>query len=179
LVDADYLELETNGNWAAQLIGAPLVRSITATIQDAFVIGSASKGILSTSGYQYGLGPESFTEELIDDVDAFMRWQLNYAYFGRNAGTTQAVKESVKQILSGTKSVFVFPGGSSFTINIYTLTSETVGADYEGDSSDAVLKIATLAKPLGFEINHAVYDELPLILDSDVYARIGETGLLG
>lgn len=172
LVDINYMDVD-NANWAAQFTGSKIIKSVTATVQDAFVIGSPTKGQLSDDPeYQYELGPESTSQELINDVNKFIRWQLRNAYFGRNAGTTQAIRESVQQILTGNKTVWIFPGGSSFTINIYTLTGETVGVDTEGDSSDAVLKIANLAKPLGFQLNHASYDQLPVILDDPIYGEL-------
>lgn len=143
LVDIDYMDVD-NADWAAQFIGSRILKSIL---------------------YDDG-------QELITDPPEFIRWQLNNAYFGRNAGTTEAIRESVKRALTGNKTVWIFPGGSSFTINIYTLTDETLGAEVEGDSSEIVLKFATLAKPLGFQLSHSVYNSLPLILDDPIYGEL-------
>jgi len=140
LVDADYVNSEYQ-TWLAQFIGAKLVKSIT------------------YSG-----------NELVADPDEFARWQLNNAYFGREAGTREALTNTVKQILTGNKVVYIFPGGTSFTVNVYTLTDETPGVTNPGDTSQEVLAFAELTRPLGFALNHEVFTELPLILDSEEYA---------
>ncbi len=140
LVDADYVNSEYQ-TWLAQFIGAKLVKSIT------------------YSG-----------NELVADSDEFARWQLNNAYFGREAGTREALTNTVKQILTGNKVVYIFPGGTSFTVNVYTLTDETPGVTNPGDTSQEVLAFAELTRPLGFALNHEVFTELPLILDSEEYA---------
>jgi hypothetical protein len=147
LVDADYVHQDYE-KWLAQFIGAKIIRSITVD------------GV-----------------ELIDDPDAFATWQLNTAYFGREAGTTKAIRETVKQILTGNKVVYIIPGGTSFVINIYTLTSETPGVAAVGDTSDEVLAIANLTRPLGFELHHEVFDELPLLLDDPDYGILDEAVL--
>jgi len=106
------------------------------------------------------------------DADDFVLWQLENSYFGWAAGTVRALRESVQQILSGEKICLVFPGGSSFTINIYTKISETPGVLLEGDTSDEVLALAELSKPLGFDIVHEAYTELPLLLNNDIYGLL-------
>ena len=140
LVDAAYAKTEYQ-SWLAQFIGAKIIRSIT-------VDG----------------------DELVADPDAFALWQLENAYFGREAGTREALTETVKQILTGNKVVYIIPGGTSFTVNIYTLTDETPGVTNPGDTSQEVLAFAELTRPLGFALNHEVFTELPLILDSEEYA---------
>ena len=140
LVDAAYAKTEYQ-SWLAQFIGAKIIRSIT-------VDG----------------------DELVADPDAFALWQLENAYFGREAGTREALTETVKQILTGNKVVYIIPGGISFTVNIYTLTDETPGVTNPGDTSQEVLAFAELTRPLGFTLNHEVFTELPLILDSEEYA---------
>ena len=140
LVDSEYADTEYQA-WLAQFIGAKIVRSITVD-----------------------------NVELVDDPDTFALWQLENAYFGREAGTREALTETVKQILTGNKVVYVIPGGTSFTVNIYTLTDETPGVVDPGDTSQEVLAFAELTRPLGFALNHEVFDELPLILDSEEYA---------
>jgi len=106
------------------------------------------------------------------DADEFVLWQLENSYFGWGAGSVEALRESVKQLLSGQKIVYVFPGGSSFLINIYTLLTETPGVVSNGDTSDEIVAIAQLAKPLGFDIVHAAYTSLPFLLDDEVYGLL-------
>jgi len=147
LVDADYVDSDYE-QWLAQFVGAKLIRSIT------------------VSG-----------NEIIQDPDAFATWQLKTAYLGREPGTTQALRETVKQVLTGNKVVYIIPGGTSFTINIYTLTDETPGVSSVGDTSVEVLTIANLTRPLGFELHHEVFDELPLLLDDPDYGILDEAVL--
>jgi hypothetical protein len=82
--------------WLFQFIGHPQVNDIT------------------VSGGSY-----------IADVDDFRIWQLQNSYFGRAAGTTQAIRESVKQVLSGTKTVVITADGANWEISIKTLASES------------------------------------------------------
>ena len=147
LVDADYVSTEYQ-NWLAQFIGAKLIRSITYN-----------------------------GNELVADPEEFSRWQLNNAYFGREAGTREALTNTVKQILSGNKVVYIFPGGTSFTVNIYTLLSETPGVASVGDTSQEVLRFAELTRPLGFSFNHEVFTTLSFILDSEEYAVLDFSSL--
>ena len=134
-------------NWLGQFTGSKILRNIN-------VSGAE---ILAANGI---------------DPDDFVLWQLENAYFGWAAGTVEAVRESVKQLLTGSKTCFVFPGGSSFTINIYTLTSETPGVVDEGDVSSEVLAVAELTRPLGFTFVHEAYDALPFLLNNDIYGLL-------
>ena len=111
------------------------------------------------------------------DADEFVLWQLENSYFGWGAGSVEALRESVKQLLSGQKIVYVFPGGSNFTINIYTLLTETPGVVSNGDTSDEIVAIAQLAKPLGFDIVHAAYTSLPFLLGDEVYGLLDVAAL--
>lgn len=111
--------------------------------------------------------------EVISNVDESLKWQLINGYFGRNAGTLFAIKECAQQVLTGNKVVYVFPGGSFFQINIYTLLAETPGVLNAGDSSPEVLALVAKTKPVGFELNHASYAVLPFILDDSTYGLLG------
>jgi hypothetical protein len=115
--------------------------------------------------------------EAILNVDESISWQLANAYFGRNAGTLEAIKECAKQVLSGNKIVYVSPGGSFFQINVYTLLSETPGVSSEGDTSPEVIAMLELTKPMGFVINHEAYDDLPFILDDPLYGQLNTAPL--
>jgi hypothetical protein len=136
-------------NWLSQFNGAPIYKSIVST---------------------------SSTETILN-VDESISWQLANAYFGRNAGTLEAIKECAKQVLSGNKIVYVSPGGSFFQINVYTLLSETPGVSSEGDTSPEVIAMLELTKPMGFVINHEAYDDLPFILDDPLYGQLNTAPL--
>jgi len=136
-------------DWLSQFNGAPLFRSV-----------ATAAGV-----------------ESIGNVDTFTTWQLENAYFGRNAGTLEAIKECTKQVLSGEKIVLVFPGGQFFQINVYTLLSETPGVSQNGDTSPEVVAIIEKTKPMGFVLNHEAYNELPLILDDPTYGLLNTAPL--
>ena len=107
--------------------------------------------------------------EVISNQTESIQWQLDNAYFGRNAGTTEAIRECAQQVLTGSKVCYLVPGGSFFQINIYTLVAETPGVTNEGDESAEVLAITEKTRPMGFTINHSAYTELPFILDDATY----------
>ena len=102
---------------------------------------------------------------------------MENAYFGRNAGTVEAIRECTKQVLTGNKIVYVFAGGSFFQINVYTLLSETPGVTTAGDTSPEVESVIEKTKPMGFVLNHEAYSVLPLILDSGIYGTLGTAAL--
>lgn len=111
---------------------------------------------------------QSATEAITNQAES-IEWQLVNAYFGRNAGTTEAIRECAQQVLTGSKVCYIVPGGSFFQINIYTVISETPGVTSEGDESPEVLAITEKTRPMGFVITHSAYTELPLILDDPTY----------
>ena len=119
----------------------------------------------------------STNTEAIQDEEDSITWQLKNAYFGRNAGTLEAIKECTKQVLSGEKIVLVFPGGQFFQINVYTLLSETPGVSQNGDTSPEVVAMIEKTKPMGFVLNHEAYDALPLILDDPTYGLLNTAPL--
>jgi hypothetical protein len=94
---------------------------------------------------------QSATEAITNQSES-IEWQLVNAYFGRNAGTTEAIRECAKQVLTGSKVCYIVPGGSFFQINIYTVISETPGVTSEGDESPEVLAITEKTRPMGFVI---------------------------
>lgn len=120
--------------------------------------------------------PTTSSTNSIQNVETSIAWQLENAYFGRNAGTLEAIKECAQQVLSGNKVVYVFPGGSFFQINVYTLISETPGVQIAGDTSPEVVAILEKTRPMGFVLNHEAYSTLPFILDDPQYARLGGPG---
>ena len=148
LIDPEYVDVDYQ-NWLSYFNGAKLYKTITS----------------------------SNAAEVIDNVDESITWQLTEGYFGRNAGTLEAIKECAKQVLTGNKIVYVFPGGSFFQINVYTLLSETPGVVSAGDTSPQVEAILEKTKPMGFVLNHEAYADLPFILDSAIYGTLGTAAL--
>lgn len=144
LIDPEHVDSDYV-NWLSQFNGVPTYSSITS---------------------------EANTES-VDNVDESLEWQLTNAYFGRNSGTLVALKECAQQVLTGNKVVYVFPGGSFFQINVYTLLSETPGVQDPGDSSPEVVAFLKKTKPMGFILNHESYAALPLILDDATYGILG------
>lgn len=98
---------------------------------------------------------QSFKPELIG-LDDYFRWQISTGYYGINAGSLQAVTESIKRILTGTKSVRVEANPSSWAVNVYTYKSETLGTDLlgTGDEVEASQIILKRCKPAGFFVRH-------------------------
>lgn len=113
--------------------------------------------------------PTTSSTDAISNVANSIEWQLVNGYFGRNAGTTEAIRECTKQVLSGFKVCYIVPGGSFFQINIYTILSETPGVTNQGDSSPEVLAIVEKTRPMGFTVEHSAYTSLPFILDDPTY----------
>lgn len=136
-------------DWLSQFNGTPIFRSVTTDI----------------------------STEAIGDVGGSIQWQLENAYFGRNAGTLKAIRECAKQVLSGEKIVYVFAGGSFFQINVYTLLDETPGVLENGDTSPEVVAMIEKTRPMGFVLNHQAYDELPFILDDPLYGKLNTAPL--
>lgn len=96
----------------------------------------------------------------------FRQWQVKTGAFGHAAGSRESVREAVKTILTGSKTVLVSPlwDGEQFTIMIRTLVSETPDNPVEGQSSDKVLAVAEPTRPAGFTFLHETLDEVAFIL---------------
>lgn len=148
LVNPEYVD-EDYVNWLSQFNGTQIYKSVTTTS----------------------------STEAIANVDDSITWQLKNAYFGRNAGTLEAIKECAKQVLSGNKIVYVAPGGSFFQINVYTIISETPGVSSNGDTSPEVVAMIEKTKPMGFVLNHEAYNSLPFILDDPIYGALNTAPL--
>jgi len=148
LVNPEYVD-DDYVDWLSQFNGTPLYRTVqTSTNTEAF-----------------------------EDLGNSITWQLQNAYFGRNAGTLEAIKECAKQALTGEKIVYVFPGGQFFQINVYTLLDETPGVTFDGDTSPEVVALIEKTKPMGFVLNHEAYAALPLILDDPLYGKLNTAPL--
>jgi hypothetical protein len=90
-----------------------------------------------------------------DEIENFIRWQVATAFFGRKAGSFEALRETVKYALTGTKFTTVYKHylGNPWHIKIYTKTDETPGG-VEGQSSQIILDLMQKAKPVGYEVFH-------------------------
>lgn len=90
-----------------------------------------------------------------EEIEDFARWQVDTAFFGRRAGSLEALRETVKYILTGTKFVNIYSNylGNPWQIKIYTKTSETPGG-VEEESSQIVLDFIQQTKPVGYQVLH-------------------------
>lgn len=102
-------------------------------------------------------------------IDSFIKWQLSTGYYGRAAGTTEAIREATKQILHFTKDgenstyfVSIIPQYDSdpFKILIETLLNETFDCQEDGEESYAILDAIEMAKPMGFKIYHRAVENI-------------------
>lgn len=101
---------------------------------------------------------ETFEPGGLSSIIDLLRWQVAYPYFGYKAGSKEAIVESVKQLLSGDRTVtFVtMVSGDAWKFKVQTKQSETPGSPSVGDSVQQILDIAENAMPAGFELVHEV-----------------------
>ena len=151
LVDPDYVD-QRYAPWLSQFNGHRLKKNI-------FMLKNT-------------ITEETFTEptglfESIGAKESFIKWQLRNGYYGRAAGTTEALREAAKQVLHFTKDgedstyfVSITPHYQSdpFKILIQTLVNETIDCDTDGEESYAVLDAVQMAKPAGYKIYHQAVD---------------------
>jgi hypothetical protein len=88
-------------------------------------------------------------------LDEFLRWQVQYGYYGVNAGSKEAVIESVKRVLTGTKAI-TYSTPSAWNILIETKKTETPDSSLIplGDPVLEVLELMEPSRPLGCLITH-------------------------
>lgn len=90
-------------------------------------------------------------------LEEFLRWQTATGYYGINAGTKEAIIESVERVLTGTKTInYEIVSPFSWTIKVETLLSETPDASLlsVGDSVDSIISLIESTRPLGFKVLH-------------------------
>ena len=89
------------------------------------------------------------------------RGLVTTARTGHNAGTYQAMEDSISGLLSGTKTIkfVVDPVASPWTILVKTLTSETIDGVSNTESQILIGQLRAV-KPLGFVVNHLCVDSL-------------------
>ena len=87
----------------------------------------------------------------------FLRWQISTSYYGINAGTRESIIESVKRVLTGTKTVnYQVLQPFNWTIKITTLKSETPDSSLIdiGEPVPEILELIEPTKPAGFLVLH-------------------------
>lgn len=90
-------------------------------------------------------------------LEPFLRWQAQYGYYGMNAGTMEAIIESVKRVLTGTKTVtYEVLEPFSWTIKVTTIQAETPDSALLaiGDEVPEIIELLEPTRPLGYIILH-------------------------
>ena len=159
LVQTNNADLETL-IWLAKFSGTlPITRFASSLEVDSepFVLDSSTLGSADTikiTSYSE-LNPPAIDQE---DQRILVKWQIDNGYYGINAGTDNAIKESAKLMLIGTKTVSLEYDYSTlpFEINVLTRWDETFGGDESliGQSSFLVLEAVSKARPLGVLVTH-------------------------
>jgi hypothetical protein len=88
-------------------------------------------------------------------LDEFLTWQVATGYYGMNAGSTEALTESVKRVLQASKTVNVTKS-SAWNINITTKISETPDSSLlaVGNSVSGIVELVEPSRPLGVIVTH-------------------------
>lgn len=102
------------------------------------------------------LNPPALTKTAQENL---LRWQLEYGYYGKNAGTIPALINAAKLMLINTQYVGVAYDYDTepFVINVTTKWDETYGTtgpELIGQPSELVLDAISFSKPLGVLVNH-------------------------
>ena len=117
---------------------------------------------------------------------SFSVWQLENAYYGRSAGTREALVESTKRVLGITKNnqpstygvgLTPFFQNEQFFIRIQTLLNETKDVTSVGDSSQLVLNAIEPARPMGYRIFHTTVNSFAFTLNDIQLGSLGQIGL--
>lgn len=97
----------------------------------------------------------------------FRQWQVKTGAYGHAAGSRESVREAVRTILTGGKTVVISSlwDGEQFEIMIRTLVSETPDNPAQGQTSNKVLAVAEPTRPAGFVFLHETLDEISFILN--------------
>ena len=160
LVNQDVAPFETLV-WLSKFSGTRPVTRFESSVEalgDPFVLDS------STLNSTAALRLTSFTELIPPELDLtaqneLLRWQLDYGYYGKNAGTLPAIQEAAKLMLTGAKELVTEYDFASepWVIHLYSPWDQTFGSLGEeeiGQASDLVLDAVSYAKPLGVLITH-------------------------
>lgn len=159
LVQTNNAELETL-IWLAKFSGTVPITRFASSLEidtEPFVLDTSeldSADTIKITSYSE-LNPPAIDEE---DQRVLVKWQIDNGYYGINAGSDDALKESAKLMLIGTKTVTLEYDYSTspFEINVVTRWDETFGGDASliGQSSPLVLEAVAKARPLGVLVTH-------------------------
>lgn len=159
--------------WLCKFAGTkPVTRyeSSLDTVTTPFELGDGSgsgseldsdAGLLLTSYSE--LNPPPLT---VLAQEQLLRWQLDYGYYGINAGTLPAVIDAAKRQLIGDKTLtydYDFEA-EPWVINLQSEWFETYGATGEeeiGNPSQLVLNAVEFARPLGVKVTHTMVANIP------------------
>lgn len=97
-----------------------------------------------------------------ENLDEFLKWQVQTRYYGMGAGTKTAIIESVKRVLIGTKGL-TYSVPSAWNILIKTIKDETPDAALlvVGDSVPSIIDLIKPTKPLGVIVQHELVSSIP------------------
>lgn len=98
---------------------------------------------------------ENFAPDVSGLLD-LIRWQVRTAYNGLRGGTMEALVQTVKKVLIGTKTVNVTTqvGGDPWKIQISTLSSESPNTPVVPGSDSLILDVIQNTIPAGYEVVH-------------------------
>jgi hypothetical protein len=159
-VNQDVADFETLV-WLAKFSGTSPVSRFESSLEslgDPFVLDSSS--LNSTAALRLTsfleLNPPAL--DLSEQI-TLLRWQLDYGYYGKNAGTLPAIQESAKLMLTGEKELVTTYDYSAepWTIHLFSPWDQTFGAlgsEQIGASSNLVLDAVSYARPLGVLVTH-------------------------
>lgn len=104
---------------------------------------------------------------ILDSSFDFRRWQVQTAAFGHLAGSKSSIKATIKNLLTGNRTVLVTPlwEGNQFEIMIRTINDETPGNLTVGDSSSEILTLAEHTRPAGYVFLHETVEDFYFILN--------------
>jgi len=132
----------------------------TFTFVEASFIGASSESSGTATHVDTSWGEIELYDVVLAGLSAYWRSQLTGHYNGYRAGTLRSLKESVKFFLGGSKQIQVKQSETElWTIEIKTLTSETVGGQ-TGVESDLVIAAVAFSKPAGFKVKHECVEAL-------------------
>lgn len=172
LVNPDVAEFATLV-WLCKFTGtSPITRyeSSLDTVTTPFELGDGAgsgsnldsdAGLLLTSYSELNPPPLTLTNQ-----ENLLRWQLDYGYYGINAGTLPAVIDAAKRQLIGEKKLtydYDFDV-EPWVINMQSEWFETYGAtgvEEVGSASQLVLNAVEFARPLGVKITHTMVANIP------------------
>ena len=94
-------------------------------------------------------------------LEEYLRFAISTGYVGFNAGTEQAVVETVKFFLENNKQAWIerYPSGAEFdkfSVKLYTYIGDTPDASGVGGTSEIVLAAIEISKPVGIYIKHEI-----------------------